>query len=85
MKTNDSVINTPENIVYETDILNEKYKILKVKDLKERYGIGNDAAYALVRQKGFPSFLMKGRSYVTREDLLLEWEEKQMKAPKKYM
>ncbi|MEE1011805.1 MAG: hypothetical protein U0L11_07210 [Acutalibacteraceae bacterium] len=85
MNTTNPVINNPEIIVNETDILNEKYKILKIKDLKARYGIGNDAAYALVRRKGFPSFLMKGRCYVTREDMLLKWEEEQMKSPKRYM
>ena len=80
MNTTNSVINNPELIVNETDILNEKYKILKIKDLKVRYGIGNDAAYALVRRKGFPSFVLPNNSFATREDLLLEWEENQMNA-----
>lgn len=84
MNKENCVSNNSENLGKEINIMNEDYRILNIKDLKARYRIGNDAAYAFVRQKDFPSFLLKGR-FITREDKLLEWEEKHMSAPKKYM
>lgn len=51
--------------------------ILTVSDLKKRYGIGNDAAYALVRREDFPSFRYFNK-FLIREDLLLKWEEEEI-------
>lgn len=61
--------------------INTSHKLLKVKDLKDRYGIGNEAAYALVRRKDFPAFYFSGKFFI-REDLLLKWEENSEKRTK---
>jgi excisionase family DNA binding protein len=52
---------------------------LTVKDLQSVLKIGRDTAYALVRSKGFPSYKLGGRYYVTQEALerwLKEYEYK---------
>lgn len=57
---------------------NIKDNFLTVRDLKKRYGIGNDAAYSLVRSEGFPAFVFSNK-FLIREDLLLKWEEDEVK------
>jgi len=46
--------------------------MLTVKDLTEKLGVGRDTAYALMRAKGFPSFKI-GRRYFVSEEALEEW------------
>lgn len=46
--------------------------MLTVKDLTEKLGVGRDTAYALMRAKGFPSFKI-GKRYFVSEEALEEW------------
>jgi hypothetical protein len=47
---------------------------LYINDLKERYKIGNDAVYSLVRKPSFPATKI-GNRFCVRFDHLLKYEE----------
>ncbi|MGO5028241.1 helix-turn-helix domain-containing protein [Candidatus Agathobaculum pullicola] len=51
-------------------------RLLGVRELMDRLGIGRDAAYRLMHQKDFPSFLI-GRKNKVSETALEEWIKKQ--------
>ena len=48
---------------------NNLSSLLTVKDIKTRYRIGNDKAYALMHCKDFPSFVIMGKYYVNANEL----------------
>lgn len=59
----------------ETKVLSN---IISIKDLKKRYKIGNDKAYALVKERSFPAF-QAGRRWNIIESDLEKWEREQAK------
>lgn len=50
-------------------------KVLHVKDLQKALGIGRDVAYALMRNRSFPSMRL-GSRYVVDKRAFDEWLEK---------
>lgn len=50
-------------------------KVLHVKDLQNALGIGRDVAYALMRNRSFPSMRL-GSRYVVDKRAFDEWLEK---------
>jgi hypothetical protein len=50
----------------------ENIKILYIKDLMECMHIGRDKAYALMRNKSFPSTKI-GRTYFVTQNNLIKW------------
>jgi len=52
--------------------------LIGIKELKKRYKIGNDTAYALVKERSFPAFKV-GRSWNIIESDLEKWERERSK------
>ena len=59
----------------ETKVLSN---IISIKELKKRYKIGNDKAYALVKERSFPAF-KAGRRWNIIESDLEKWERERAK------
>lgn len=53
---------------------------MTVSELKKILGCGNDKAYALVKQKGFPSFRVGSRYYIIRDDFYVWVKHQSRKA-----
>lgn len=51
-------------------------ELMSVKELQNYLGIGKDKAYELAKSKSFPSFIIGGRYYIIKPDLV-SWLEKQ--------
>lgn len=51
---------------------NREVVIYNVEDIKRIFKIGNNKAYALLSSRGFPSFRLNKRLYVTKDNLE-EW------------
>lgn len=48
--------------------------LLGQNDIMERYHVGKNKAYALLKSPGFPAFRI-GRNYLVNEDDLYRWEK----------
>jgi len=58
--------------------LKSSSNIITITELKERYKIGNDKAYALVKERSFPAFKL-GRRWNIIESELEKWERERSK------
>ena len=68
-------MNTKPKLIRASDLGTDtdlNFDFLGVKDLMDALNIGQGTAYALMRQKGFPS-LRLGRKYVVERKKLREW------------
>lgn len=55
-------------------------ELMDIKQLREYFDCGIDAAYMLVRRKDFPSFKLGKRYYIVK-DRLVDWVDRQSKKP----
>ncbi|MBK5243746.1 MAG: helix-turn-helix domain-containing protein [Eubacteriaceae bacterium] len=58
--------------------LKSSSNIISIEDIKKRYKIGNDTAYALVKERSFPAFKV-GRRWNIIESDLEKWERERSK------
>ena len=50
-------------------------ELMSVKELQQYLHIGKDKAYELVKSEGFPSFRLRGRYYILKQEFA-RWVEK---------